>query len=509
MRHCVDADRIYVQMGSMGVMIDTDHQSKFIGRLKVEYDQKVDEIQPLIPDSIKPIKLWKKIPKDMTGVIELPLPSTIIDGKMAKEMIAAAKGTVTDREFKAAKKKINELRNPFRYKRVDKFNINSPIQMKDLIRSLGLKVPKDRDGETTGAKHLKRFSKYPIFHTILQAKQRGKLVSSYNWKVDDRNRVRTTYGYHSSTLRKTSRNVNLMVTPKRSDLADEFCKMMVAAPGHYLVASDASAIEAVLVGYDAGSTSYMRLSKAGLHGWMTSAYHGQHIPLSLGDTDLAKMCKIAKKKWPLEYEVIKRVDHLSNYLGTPYRIYEEYPEHFASPIDAGRLQSFYFSTDPGREVRQWQSKVMAEAHKNNYLDNHFNYRHYFYSVFKWDSKSRGWVIDHDGDAKRCVAFRPQSDASAIQTEVILRLAEGYEGMIDWMRLIIHDSIILEVPEDKVEMAATILHTEMTRPIPELPLKDGGLLAIGAETKVGRNLAAYDPERNIDGMREMEVVSVIT
>jgi hypothetical protein len=216
------------------------------------------------------------------------------------------------------------------------------------------------------------------------------------------------------------------------------------------------------------------------------------------------MCKAAKKKWPIDYEILKRIDHMSNYLATPYRIYEEYPEHFSSPIAAGKLQAFYFATDPGREIRQWQSKVMNEAHTKNYLDNHFQYRHYFYSVYKFDSKSKGWVIDHDGDAKRAVAFRPQSDASAIQSEVILRLAEGYEGMIDWMRLIIHDSIILEVPEDKVEMAATILHTEMTRPIPELPLKDGGLLAIGAETKVGRNLAAYNEETNPDGMREMEV-----
>lgn len=503
MRHCVDADRIYVRMGSTGVCLDTDHHSKFIDRLRVEYEQKVEDIQPLIPDSIKPVHLWKKQPEDMTGVEEIKVDeSLIIEGKMAKEMISSMKGSVSDAQFKAAKKRINDLRNPYRYRRIEKFNPNSPMQMKDLIRSLGLKVPVDRDGETTGAKHLKRFGKYPIFHQILLAKQRGKMVSSYNWKVNDNGRITTVYGYHPSTWRKSSRNYNLQVIPKRSDLANEFRRSIVAAPGCYLLTSDGSAIEAVLVGYDAGSSSYIRLAKAGLHGWMTAAYHGQPIPLDLPFDELTKRCKAAKKAWPVDYETLKRVGHLSNYLGTPYRIYEEYPEEFSSPIAAGQLQNFYFSTGPGREVRLWQTRVMQEAHKYNCLDNHFNYRHYFYSVFKKDIKTKQWIIDHDGDAKRAVAFRPQSDASAIQTEVILRLGEEPE-MLEYLRLIIHDEIVCEVPEDRIEWAASLLHNEMMRPIPEL----NGLV-IGAETKYGRNAAPYDAEANPDGLREMMVVEEV-
>jgi uracil-DNA glycosylase family 4 len=481
MRHCVDADKYYVQMGSMGVKLDTDHFGKFRDRLRVEYAQKVDELQPLIPDKIKVVKVWKRAPKVVTD-------AGYTDVRVGKNV---------------ERVKVERL-EPGGCQAILPFNPGSPPQIKALIKSLGLKVPKDRDGETTGAKHLKRFNKYPIFHMIHVAKQRKTLIANYNWQVDDRGRIKTTYGYHPSTLRKSSRNYNLQVIPKRSDLADEFRRSIVAAPGHYLVTSDASAIEAVLVGYDAGSDSYIRLAKAGLHGWMTAAYHGQPIPLTLPFDELTKRCKAAKKAYPVDYETLKRVGHLSNYLGTPYRIYEEYPEEFASPIEAGKLQNFYFNTAPGREVRQWQSRVMNEAHSKTYLDNHFNYRHYFYSVYKWDSKTKGWLIDHDGDAKRAVAFRPQSDASAIQTEVILRVAEGYDKVLEYLRLIIHDEIVMEVPEDNVEDAATILHTEMTRPIPELPLADGSLLSIGAETKYGRNLAAYHPETNVNGMREMEV-----
>lgn len=484
MRHCVDADRIYVRMGGMGVTLDTGRFSGFRDRLKIEYKNKVEELQGLVPDSIKKIKFWKRRPKliDSEGYTDVKLGKEIAHVKV--ELIEGG-GCRT----------------------ILPFNPGSPDQVKGLIRSLGLKVPTDRAGETTGAKHLKRFSKYPVFHQILIAKSRKTIISNYDWRVDDRGRITTTYGFHPSTWRKSSRNYNLQVIPKRLDLANEFRRSIVASPGCYFITSDAAAIEAVLVGYDAGSSGYIRLAKAGLHGWMTAAYHNEQIPLTVSDEELTKRCKAAKKKWPADYEILKRVGHLSNYLGTPYRIYEEYPEEFNSPIAAGQMQNFYFSTPPGKEVRQWQSRVMAEAHKYNYLDNHFNYRHYFYSVFKRDIKTKQWIIDHEGDAKRAVAFRPQSDGSAQQTEVILRVAEGYDNILDWLRLIVHDEIVMEVPEDKVEDAATILHTEMVRPIPELPMVDGSRLSIGAETKFGRNLAAYNEESNPDGMREMIVEEI--
>jgi len=504
MRHCVEADKIYVRMGGMGVKIDVGRFSGFRDRLKLEYKQQVDNLQPLVPDSVKPVHLWKRKPEDMDGVEEIPLPdpSNIIDGRIAKEMIAAAKGVVSDSQFKAAKKKILELKSPYRYKRIEKFNPGSPLQIKGLIKSLGLKIPVNRDGETTDAKHLKRFSKYPIFHQILIAKQRKTIISNYDWKVDERGRVKSTYGFHPSTWRKSSRNYNLQTIPKRSDLADEFRRSIVAAEGHYLVTSDSASLEAVLTGYDAGSEGLIRLAKAGIHDWLVSAYHGQPIPLDMSTEELTKQCKAAKKKWPKDHDTFKRIVFLSTYLGTPYRIYEEYPEEFNTPLEAGKLQDFYFSTPPGREIRQWQSRKMQMAHRDNYLDNHFNYRHYFYSVFKRDQKSKQWVIDHDGDAKRAVAYVPQSDGSAVQTEIILRLREGYNNMLEWPRLIIHDEVVCEVPEDQVEWAATTLHTEMIRPILEL----NGLV-IGAETKYGKNLAPYDAETNIDGMREMIVESV--
>src|SRR5258708_3562671 len=180
-RHCVDADSIYVKMGSTGECLDVPRFDGFRGRLKGEYKEQVEAMQPLVPDKVKPVKLLKKQPADMTGWQTIDIdPSTIIDGKMPKKMIEPAKGTVTDNQFNMSKKKIMELVRPYRYKRILPFNPGSPLQIKDLIRSLGLKVPVDRDVETTGAKHLKRFTKYPIFRAILLTTHQKPLISNYN-----------------------------------------------------------------------------------------------------------------------------------------------------------------------------------------------------------------------------------------------------------------------------------------------------------------------------------------
>lgn len=777
MRHCVDVGPILVTMGKAGVPVDREYRDGvFFPRIRAEYDEAVAQLQSQVPDNVKPVKTWKRPPKDMTGV----------------------EVTTVDTGIKTLGGE--PLMKPVLWSKRLPLNEDSRNQVIALMGRLNIKPPKVRgEGrETTEAKHLLRLSKkYPVFGTILRCRQRGKLISTYQWPLDEHGRVHTEYGFHSSTWRKTSRSVNLMNIPKRNDLAQAFRRTIVASPGHMLIEGDSSAIEAVFVGYDAGSPSYVRLSQAGIHGWMTSAYHKQVIPTDTEFDQLVKLCKAAKKQWPEDYEVLKRVDHLcltgehevltpvgwkridkltnehvaqwhngeitfvqpsayhqyqhegeivevfgqafsqvvttnhalpvsinhtmkckrvevtqltnnmylpvtgtysggdieltdvqtrllacvqadgsiigqtvrvrlkrprkierlrgllaglphrvkkwegstvfffklallgkavemltisrefsdtvlrltshsrkvllaelplwdgstatshnykrtvyvskslrsanivqtlthlsgaqallrptivnnvtyytvsfnrrqfvytrpmkiarvpysgqvycitvasgffivrhrgrisvtgnSNYLGTPDRIFEEYPEEFESVAQAKKLQDFYFSTDPGKEVRRWQKAKMDRAHKETYLISHYGYKHYFYDVYTFDRRTyqrlrrfgKSDVTAREGawkfgdDAKRAVAFTPQADASAFQTEVLLRLA-AIEEILSYLRLIIHDSIVAEVPENRVEWVCQVLATEMTAPIPEM-----GGLSVGAEITIGRNLA---------------------
>jgi DNA polymerase I-like protein with 3'-5' exonuclease and polymerase domains len=251
----------------------------------------------------------------------------------------------------------------------------------------------------------------------------------------------------------------VQTVPKRNDLAAEFRRMVVAAPGCLLVECDSSAIEAVLVGYFAGSQRYINLAKRGVHKWLAEKYAGRPV----------------SKSEPL-YDQIKRVVHLSNYMGTPQRIHEEYPNEFATVAEARKLQDFYFSTDEGQDVRKWQQSTLEQAHKEHMLETPWKQRHYFYDVFH--SANGQWSMGDD--AKRAVAFRPQASASAIQTDFVI--AADQTWMANHLRWIVHDSIICEVPEEKALAMAIELKCLMEYPVAQL---DG--ISIGAEAKVGPNL----------------------
>lgn len=372
----------------------------------------------------------------------------------------------------------------YQYVRILPFNPNSSDQVQALAKALKVKLPKkydaagtDEDSLTTEHKFLLAPARnHKAFALVLRCRERGKLINTYKWGLNSAGRVTTVYGFHPATWRKSSRSANLQNIPKRSHLAKQFRRMIVAAPGHMLVEADSQAIEAVLVGWFAGSERYIRLAKAGVHGWLTAAYHSK--PISLSDPDLAALCAESKAQWPDTYEKCKRVIHLSNYKGTPTRIAEEYPEDFPTVAAARKLQEFYFETEPGQDIRKWQDKVCLQAAHDCYLENPFRYRHWFYSVSQWDRRRECYVAGDD--AKRAIAFLPQSTASACQSEVLLRLAQ-YENMRSWLRLIIHDSFLCEPPEGDALTCAAMLRDEMLQPIGEL-----GGLQIGVEVSIGRN-----------------------
>ncbi|MGH9968197.1 MAG: DNA polymerase, partial [Pyrinomonadaceae bacterium] len=315
-RHCIEVFPILGQMSQAGVMLDTVYQQRFKAGLEIERDVAADVLQTEVPDAVKTLKVYKTKPS-----MRLP------------------------------------------------FNPASPLQVKRLIEHLGLPVPKVRgeDRESTEAKYLKRFAKkHKVFQHILDYRERAKLIDAYMWPAQSDGRVHTTFSFHPSTWRKSSRDPNVQTIPKRNDLAEEFRRCIIAAPGHLLVEVDSSAIEAVLTGFYAGSEDVIRLAKAGIHGWMVAACHDDSIPLNLPDAELAVQCKAAKAEWGVqEYDRMKRVVYLSFYMGTPQRIHEEYPLDFSSVKQARELQEFLFSTKPGQDIKAWQQQTLQQAHKEH------------------------------------------------------------------------------------------------------------------------------------------------
>jgi DNA polymerase I len=375
------------------------------------------------------------------------------------------------------------------YQQIQDFNPSSPEQVKALMRHLKLKVPIKRGSqgkETTESRFLRRFGKkHKVFRDILAYRQCGKLKSNYLWVTDANDQVRGQLGFHPSTWRKSMRKPNLMVIPKpTSDLNLEVRETVAAPPGCFLLEADSEGIEAVLVAYETGDERFMKVCKAGPHGFFMAATQGRPISPDLPYEQLKAACKAEKKRDAVLYDIHKRTIHGSHYGLTPFGMNDEYQEQFPTVAIAKHYQSSYFNLWP--QVLKQQRITTTQAHEQRYLDNHFQYRHYFYAVLTWDSARRTHVPGDD--YKRAIAFRPQSDASACQTEFMLALEaraqgdEGYRLLMDSLNLLIHDSFVFCLPLSVESWAPQAVAEVMNMPFAEL-----GGLRIGVEVKCGPNL----------------------
>jgi hypothetical protein len=159
----------------------------------------------------------------------------------------------------------------------------------------------------------------------------------------------------------------------------------------------------------------------------------------------------------------------------------------------------------------------------------FGYKHFFYNVISYRKIPYALYLkrrrQHEpsaeiggqyyaavlgDDAKRCVAFFPQSTAAGVLTEVMLRLFDPeqpcYIGDVFFgktpLRAPIHDSLLCEVPIRAWDRTVETIVSEMMRPVPELPLDWvsafdrqqlglGEYLTIGVEAKAGADWGSME------------------
>lgn len=327
-------------------------------------------------------------------------------------------------------------------------------------------------------------------------------------------RVHTTFGHNPSSLRLCSFDPNLQNIPRGNDGIEKYVKDIFVAPeGYTFWERDFSAIEAVLVGYFAGSPAYIKFAKLGVHDYLASHMLGRPADLSWSSGDLKSYFKEIKRDHKLVRDNAKRVVHGSNYMMSPRRMFELFPESFPSTKDAARLQGLYFELFPA--IRIWHKELairvdgtkrrsMEDAENGGgpdsgidpwtlgvcYARNPFGYVHHFYNVLDWEQVNGQWFSTFGEDAKRLVSFLPQSTAAAIIKKAAKTIFYQFPWVGDTLRLLIHDSILGEATEQEVSICLDVSQRVMEAPIEELPLDPtwglGEYLTIGTEAKVGRS-----------------------
>lgn len=312
--------------------------------------------------------------------------------------------------------------------------------------------------------------------------------------------------------------------------------------GSLLAEVDFSGIEAVLVGWFARDPDYIRLAKLGVHAGLASHVLGTPFDpswLTTRPDDLRAYLAEVKdraKHTPVglseTYDVCKRVVHGSAYCLTPHGMVNNFPEAFPTVAMAKRYQDIYFGMAP--TISAWQKSVQKFAYDHGYLGgpgdppfgHPFAYKHWFWAVGEYRKLTKSaaekreakalpvvWIHDQPyapelgEDAKRAVAFYPQSTGRGILTEAMLRLfdpeeAEPYDSYIGDayfgrtpLRAPIHDSLFLELPRRIADRVLEIVVREMTRPVVQMPNPAewslGSHLVIDVEAKVGSDWASME------------------
>lgn len=321
-------------------------------------------------------------------------------------------------------------------------------------------------------------------------------------------RVHATFTSNPATLRSACQNPNLQQLPRpTNELASIIRNLITASPGNILYARDFSGIEAVLVGYDAAAPNYIRLARRDVHTYYTAYALNELEPGRIPANDLPLLSwddgklftRLSELKRELKKErnsLYKHLVHAANYMqsakGAKEKIFAETGVEF-DVSRVKRVMDIYFELFP--EIRQWHTNVLLQAEKDGYLRNAFGYLHRFSHVFDYEKVDGKWVKTPSHDvANKVIAFGPQSNAAAIIKLAMLILYENHFELVgQFLRLLIHDELLFDVPESKVDIVDQICQTVMESNIKELPLPEsyglGPYLSILTESKQGPRWAS--------------------
>jgi len=338
----------------------------------------------------------------------------------------------------------------------------------------------------------RRYPADPLYHVLGEVRQVEKVLSTYieGPFVAADGRVHGEFTHKPLTLRLSQRNPSLLNLP-RVDAADKdnlynFVRAMyVAAPGHLLMARDYRAIEAVLVGYEANDGRLIRVAKLGVHDYFLSHVVGEPADETWPDAHLGPYLRDIKRRYAGTLrDSAKMVVHASNYCTTPRKMRMEAPHLFGSERDAARHQDAYYRLFPS--IQRWHQRVADDVNTHGYLTAPSGFRLHYNDIYKLTWKDGTWVEEFSEVIKEAAAAVPQHMGAYILMRSVVNLCQRYPEFRRRLRLLIHDEIFWECPEEEADLWNARVREVMEEPVSCLPCMAawgmGESVSIGTEGK---------------------------
>ena len=530
-RHVMRLNGVLNYMTKKGVILDEQARDEAEVKVKEILSDANKRIQDAVPEGLRRYKVYKRTPKDTTSMVSVPARVTIKrcvrcglddvkadhfksvgrkalnEGRPENGCVNAAPAVKVEvskpcwavpQDFKLSSKSLQEYATSQGHRMHIDFKTKRPTFDKNAIQEMRLSYPND-----------------PLYREIGMFRQAQKLHTTYIGERGPYGRVKggirpfsdgrihTTFTHNPSTLRLASQNPNLQNLPRPQgpdDPATLVRHMIRAAEGNVLAAADFSGIEAVLVGYESHAPDYIRLAKMDVHSFYT-AYCLYETTDKINSADLPQLSwdnrklatHLAAIKQEFKWERNNLYKHLVHAINFGQEAKGAQQTVFRTTGIKPEIPKLKQAMDIYRElfpeITKWHHDVRLKADKEGYLTNAFGYVHRFNRVFDWVNRGGRWETRNGPDSSKVLAFLPQSNASGILKEAVIRLYyDFFEEAGQYLRLVIHDEIFLECPQQRTDSVLALVMQEMERPVPELPLPEewgmGTHLSIDSDSKVG-------------------------
>ncbi len=344
------------------------------------------------------------------------------------------------------------------------FNVSSPKQLGEvLFDKLGLMTKKKTAGgqRSTKESELQKLAgEHPIIEDILSYRELSKLLGTYidalPSLLDNNNRVHTRYvQIGAATGRMASLDPNLQNIPIKTELGRAIRHAFVANKGHKLVSFDYSQIELRLAAILSGDKSLVEIFKDGRDVHTEVASRVFHVKAEDVTYEMRRRAKVIN--FGILYGM--GVTALQQSLGTDRR-------------EAQEFYNQYFEAFP--RLAAYLDEVRGQAARLGYVDTLFGRRRYMDGIHS--------VIPYvRAAAERMAINAPLQGTSAdIIKLAMIEIDKQFPGTL---LLQVHDELVLEMPENKVQDVAPKLQEIMEGVLDKKETKG---VPITVEGKVGSN-----------------------
>lgn len=444
-KHVIEFLPVLEAMSKRGVRIDTSALAELRSEFGKQLAQMDEVILGLYPDELKKVKWYKKVPKEVKN------------GAKGKTIGGKPGVFVQD----------NDGRWGLRFE----FNPAATQQVQEYLRYKKIKVPLDHKTKrpTTGAKHLGRiFSRTgdQMLGKLLERRKVEKVFSTYtNYVVDERGRISPSFGLEPATGRLNCKRPNLQNIPNDAKLGKLIRKCFIASEGCTLLAADFVGMESFLVGYFADDPLYMKLATKNIYAYVMAHYYGETLP-EIDSPEFDRALTRIKARDKDEYKKWKSTILGIGYGEGPVTMARNNPGVFASEAEAEKLKKFVLDTFP--KVRDWQDHIKVIAAKEGRIFNPYRYVR--------------WFLDVPGSQiPQALAQLPQSTGGAMVKDD-MHFFHYNSWLGQYMILQIHDELVFDVPNERLEEAKKLVVEVMSRTRPEI-----GGHGIMVSVKTGPNM----------------------